>query len=477
MRYINAEDLVHEALQWDSIYWEHVLYSVPAVRKLLVTRLDKTIAGDMFLSLYKLSPEIREDASDPALASWFEMQETTPYHAVLRESTVGDKEMSAYGAVRLFQLLKREGSLRKVLSIRHTESTPGVSGNPVMQDMMKQAQKELGEDIKTHKEPLNGTPSPDPYRNSQQQSLTAMEVTQIKQELDNLQESFDQLSSTDGGDMGMGGGNSTRHLILDKILGANGFEVGGAYDLRRLTDAIGRVENWLKLHKGVSLPTSSVPPIGTEMGQDLERVLPQELGLLGDEDLEDLFWKRYEERSLMQYEREKSGDSRGPFVCLLDMSGSMSRVKRDISAVFFIMAKEALSQNREVVLIPFANQTAGPFRVSSLGDLMDLALRGAEQGWKIGGGTDYGMVLSEAMQAVGNFDRRADLLMITDGNGGISMPTLRKRFGEWKTESGVRMFGLFIGSIDIRHPELYDWSLDTRLESWEWIDELKEAIA
>jgi uncharacterized protein with von Willebrand factor type A (vWA) domain len=94
--------------------------------------------------------------------------------------------------------------------------------------------------------------------------------------------------------------------------------------LRMIAEMCGRFTRLaLAIQKSrVDYPPGQITAITT--GADLAHLLPDELALLSEPDLEDLFYLRLTERRLFQYELEgREPEGRGPVILALDESGSM----------------------------------------------------------------------------------------------------------------------------------------------------------
>ncbi len=123
---------------------------------------------------------------------------------------------------------------------------------------------------------------------------------------------------------GQGFGKGGQPLTTkDKIALAQ--RVGQSKRLQQLAQLCGR---FTRIALAVQRSRVQHPPdevTNITFGDDLELVLPSELVLLADPELEDLFFLRFAEKSLLQYEligSEKQG--RGPIIVALDESYSMT---------------------------------------------------------------------------------------------------------------------------------------------------------
>ncbi|HKC86927.1 MAG TPA: hypothetical protein VKG02_13170, partial [Blastocatellia bacterium] len=109
----------------------------------------------------------------------------------------------------------------------------------------------------------------------------------------------------------------------------------------------------------VNHPPSEITSITN--GKDLAHLLPSEVALLSDPDLEDLFYLKFAERRLLQYELEgRESEGRGQIILALDESGSMSEtfggVVKEVwgKSVMLGLLAIARRQKRDLAVIHFS---------------------------------------------------------------------------------------------------------------------------
>lgn len=194
-------------------------------------------------------------------------------------------------------------------------------------------------------------------------------------------------------------------------------------ELKKLTDIIGRfraiAKNNLK-HKskerGQALKDVTI-------GNVPERILPSEKAMLADERTKKLFYKKFNEKQLLQYEVEnKKRKGSGPMVVALDVSGSMNDGKRDTwgRAVALALLEVAQRQRRNYALLMFNNKVVAEWLIPkgelSPNDVLDIAER------HYSGGTTFEKPVRRAMEIISkekNF-RKGDIVFITDGDCNMS---------------------------------------------------------
>jgi uncharacterized protein with von Willebrand factor type A (vWA) domain len=199
----------------------------------------------------------------------------------------------------------------------------------------------------------------------------------------------------------------------------------------------------------VNHPPSEITSI--TIGNDLAHLLPGEVALLGDPDLEDLFYLKFAERRLLQYELEgRESEERGPIILALDESGSMSETLGGVikeawsKSVMLGLLAIARRQKRDLAVIHFSGPDQLQARVFPKGDSAPLELIDAVE-FFFGGGTVFDRWMEEAARFVDQdrFDR-ADVIVISDGIASVSTRTE----AEWwkrKAERRMRSYGVLIG--------------------------------
>jgi uncharacterized protein with von Willebrand factor type A (vWA) domain len=160
-----------------------------------------------------------------------------------------------------------------------------------------------------------------------------------------------------GTENGTGGRNSLS--TKEKLVIAQ--QVGHSPKLQQLAAVCGRFTRIaLQQQKTrVKHPPDEITSITT--GSETERLLPSEIALLADPDLEDLFYLRFAERGLMQYDmvgHEPQGQ--GPIIIAIDESGSMTTDYGGMTgevwskAVMLALLSVARLQKRDLAVIHFS---------------------------------------------------------------------------------------------------------------------------
>jgi uncharacterized protein with von Willebrand factor type A (vWA) domain len=183
-----------------------------------------------------------------------------------------------------------------------------------------------------------------------------------------------------------------------------------------------------------------------ERGNNFARLLPTELLNLADPEMEDLFWMRWLDRGLMQYQLTGVEElKRGPIVLAVDESGSMRGVPADWAAGIALTLRQiAAKQGRDFAWV----HGTGP-NIS----LTDHYVKGRGTTERLvnsaihffGGGDDFDTPLDAALEMITQSQYiKADIICITDSVCKID-PSFLQQYLEIKREKQFSCFGLFIG--------------------------------
>jgi uncharacterized protein with von Willebrand factor type A (vWA) domain len=200
----------------------------------------------------------------------------------------------------------------------------------------------------------------------------------------------------------------------------------------------------------VNHPPDEITSITT--GSEIERLLPSEIALLSDPDLEDLFYLRFSERGLMQYDMigyEPQGQ--GPIIIAIDESGSMTTDYGGMTgevwskAVMLALLSIARLQKRDLAVIHFS----GP------NDLrVDLFPKGQATPAEViacvifffNGGTVFEPWMKKALELIdGSQFEKADVICVSDGISDVS-PEAQAEWTKRRAERGMRAYGVLIGA-------------------------------
>lgn len=168
---------------------------------------------------------------------------------------------------------------------------------------------------------------------------------------------------------------------------------------------------------------------GIKLGKSIEYLLPNELALLNDSELEELFDLKYVEEKLMLFdydsyiniEQEKTvedfiesekDEEKGPIIICVDTSGSMSGAPERIAkAIAFCISSKAISENRPCLLINFSTsiEVIEFNKFSSFSDILNFLKK------SFNGGTDLIPALKYSLDKMESEKfEKADVLILSD---------------------------------------------------------------
>jgi uncharacterized protein with von Willebrand factor type A (vWA) domain len=222
---------------------------------------------------------------------------------------------------------------------------------------------------------------------------------------------------------------------------------------RRLADLVGRMRNLARARQRHRLNRTADELHGIELGGELGRLLPSELGSLAHPLRRLDLWRRVLERGALQYRLDtRRREGRGPMVVAVDCSGSMEQLDGDgtrlerAKAVAMALVDTARRQRRACAILLFNAQVVyrallrpGPFHAGWLSQLTELAAVAPS------GGTDFHEPLKEAVLLVRSEPAwgSADLVLITDGHCRLT-DRQRDEFLEQKQALGLRVCTLLL---------------------------------
>jgi len=202
--------------------------------------------------------------------------------------------------------------------------------------------------------------------------------------------------------------------------------------------------------------------VDVKFGNDLTKLIPQELNNLAIPELEEMFWIRYARHALMLKETrgvERAG--KGPIIVVCDESDSMSDPvdvegnTREMwsKAVSLALCDQAKRDKRDFIYIGFSSKNQ-QYRVDFPGGVAPI--------WKViefvehffAGGTHYETPLQQAMEIVDGYLKASkpcpDVVFITDGQCRVSSEFISE-WREMRDRADARCYGFQIGGDPYAH--------------------------
>jgi uncharacterized protein with von Willebrand factor type A (vWA) domain len=218
-------------------------------------------------------------------------------------------------------------------------------------------------------------------------------------------------------------------------------------DLRAMCELFGRLDKDIRFKRSKRVVGGQEEIVDISVGDNLARVIPSELALLGDDDFEDDFLSRFTSGELLEFStvgEEHAG--RGPCVMVMDGSGSMHGERNVFArAIAMCLLHICRLEKRDFALIEFSggNQIAEwHFEANKPLDgegVIDMCSH------FFGGGTTpiIGVTRAAALMREAAPFRKADVIMVGDGEAGFGPEDEHLR--NQLNELGVRIFAIGIG--------------------------------
>jgi len=217
-----------------------------------------------------------------------------------------------------------------------------------------------------------------------------------------------------------------------------------AETLKKILDTIGR-DNF-----GGEIVANTTHEVrireGVTVGDDLTRVLPSELALLGSE-FEDYFYMKLIEKNLLIYDyvtdKEYERVHKGAMIVLLDSSSSMNHRRYQIASnIAFAIQTLAQKENRSCAVVMFADDIKCTLE-------FDPTFYNA----RFKGGTNYYLAFEtakEIYQENPDMLKNADVIMISDGEWDDEVEQIQRDL----KEMGSRLHAFIVNEWAIINPKV-----------------------
>ncbi|PID03710.1 hypothetical protein CSV67_03440 [Sporosarcina sp. P2] len=403
------------------------------------------LLGDIWASLYKMKPELSEEEIPDDLQinkSFMEKIMNDDSFENYRNFTRLDDLSSAIGTVKfgektnewLIEQKEQDEDLRKQMQEIQAMQRQLQKQEP--QNGAGNGSEELQEDLKEAMSDLEGQLQQTLQNNSHSFSEA------MSQAMQETKQTKDSLKSLLGGtSAGSGDAELKKVPLRDQISLAE--KIASNKQMKEIADWTGRFKQ-IARRKQKSKHNDSMERSGVTLGNDIERLLPMELGLYTHPITKNDFLRRFVEGQTMQYEQKGHEVlGKGPIVLCLDQSGSMHKLDTQSKGFTLALMSIARKQRRDFCLILFSTRTQifkyerGKIKSS---DMINIAQT------FLGGGTDFALPLNRALNVINESRfKQADLVFVTDGEDRVRDSFLEE-FNKNKKEKKFNVLSLVIGN-------------------------------
>lgn len=403
------------------------------------------LLSDIWAGFYKINPSLKEEVSDSIATNHNLMDQVLhdEHYQRFHETTKLNDLSSAVGSINFG---------RKVMEWIEEKKKK----DEELEDLMNQVQQEQEQSSDNPNDDSN-PPSQNSVSSEAMQQLNhkMQEIFQnqsgeLSQALARAeQETNDRTEEIESLIGGLGDDELKKVPAADQIELAENLKYSPK--MKDVANYLGRLKQ-IARKKQKSKHHNAIDRSGVTFGDDIERLLPQELAQLKNPKTKQEFLRRYSEGKTMMYDKKgKMELGKGPIVMCCDQSGSMDGQPDSIAKAFALaVAMIAKKQRRDFVFIPFSNNVGQPifFKKGAITprEIVDFATNFQ------GGGTKYGPVLLKAKDVIKKEKafKQADILFITDGDPSdayfIHEHQKFKPFYDFKEKHHVHITSLIIGN-------------------------------
>lgn len=474
LRKRNSETSVLNTDSFDKRRFEQIYNMSKALKKIEKQEeipLFKELLGDMWASLYKMNPELKEEDDIPDLLQpnkqLIERMMNEESYQEYRESTRLDDLLSAIGTIKFGEQTKKWLEEQKE---RDQELQKEIEKIQQLMEQMKQQQEQQKNEQKNQSSNQDnqqeqnkqgaGQDGQGHISNKTEQSLNqAMSdlAQRLSQSLNNNSQSFSQamsravddtkntkkgLESLMGGFQAESGKGELQNMPLRQKI-ALAEIVSHDKKIKEIAKWAGRFTQIARTKQKMKYKRSTEQS-GVETGDDLERLLPSELVQYVNPKTKKEFLRKLSEKETLQFEQKgKESLGRGSIILCLDQSGSMRNLETQSKGFALALMAIAKKQKRNFAYIPFDD---GVHKVQQFpkGKIKPNEIIAMAKEFS-GGGTSFYQPLEKAISVI-NKDRfnNADIIFITDGEAHVSKSFIEK-FNKKKEEKNFHLLSLVIG--------------------------------
>ena len=426
---------------------------------------SRDLAGDLFYNMFKRAPKQRDDIPasrklNQQLLDW--MNESSGFERS-RQNTIANIASASAASSLLWQNLTSDEAIADAMA--QQELAEKAEQKAKQDQALADAHEAAGNEgaAKIHRERAeHANEVADEHASAASEMLDeikddpiasasmAAAAREAAQEAEDISEAMSAFGNGSGVGMGTGSGSNAKH------------DPKAAMEfLERYTEQIKKIAELAGRIRGMALTAYrervAVGPIMNRIGltKDPQKLLPSEWALFR-KDVPDILRAEHAARlvtdGLIGWIPDGDAEKQGPFVCMIDDSGSMGIGGRRIvaKAIALGLAQAAKATGRDYIIGSFSYHAEDSKFVTSNDDWV------AHLNWatyEIGGGTSFDVAFAQAieqLEALGAA-KQADLMFVSDGEGRVSDETIM-RWLSFNKEHGCRVQYVPVG-IDARKLE------------------------
>lgn len=410
------------------------------------------LLGDIWASLYKVKPEIREKVSEGLETNRTLMQNimNDKSFQTFREVSRLDALTSAVGTVNfgektsewLLEQEQRNEELHRLMDEARRQ-----------QEKLQQQIDKTGQNDKD--QPKNGEQSAERKQAQQaleqalqqtaqalQSNTTGFSQTMAEAVRETRQTKENMKSLLSGTKAGSGEAEMKKMPLRDQIALAE--KLSENKKLKEIAQWAGRFKQ-IARKKQKSKHEDSVERSGVTIGNQVERLMPMELAQYASPVTKTDFLRRFAEGETLQYQQKgKESLGKGPIILCLDQSGSMSDLDTQSKGFTLALMSIARRQKRDFTLILFSTQAitleyeSGKITPNDMAELATTFL---------GGGTKFDRPLESALNVIEKSRyKKADIVFVTDGEDNFLKPSVIERVNHKKREKEFSILSILLGT-------------------------------
>jgi uncharacterized protein with von Willebrand factor type A (vWA) domain len=433
---------------------------------------------DLFWSFHKRAPRIAPPAP---LSTAYELNRqiveqilsTTEWREMRESGTVGDPLSSAMATIgcstsaiaaldqetirHINQLHELAGEIEQLFARAETlDELTGLSQDAERSERLKEeAERAKAEAVKKEKKAERLARKLEESCEERELQVRRAVRQGLAYAMADVEQTNDAIKAFCGGyDIGFGteNGKGGQHSLSTKEKLAIAQQVGRSPKLQEIAAICGRFTRIALQQQKTSVKHPPDEITSIIAGCEIERLLPGEIALLSDPGLEDLFYLKFAERGLMQYDligHEPEGQ--GPIIIAIDESGSMTENYGGLSgevwskAVMLALLSIARLQKRDLAVIHFSGPEELRFDLFPKGEASPSRVIACTD-FFFNGGTVFERWMGKALELVdGSQFEKADVICISDGITSIS-PKAKAEWAKRRAERSMRAYGVLIGT-------------------------------